>query len=274
MDYYTQKLHDHISGQWPNEYANTIFMHYGDNGPDTSVLAPIVTYAYTGLGSGEFASCFPPTAGVNEGTIDGDQYHVASDGKGETTDEGILTHFLAWGEPLGLGALKGTDCNAVIDASDFYPTILDIIAPNTWRASLGESELAKLDGTSFYDSLFDGGRGEKEYGYYQRFEPGFTEDEDVDIYEYRKAVRWVSLDGTQKYKLSRLFEEDPEFPGVDSNPDITGQPYRFYDLILDPREKNDLRPQLVSTYPELIPIYQDLYAKYSAMYTTQKLPPP
>tara|TARA_E500000305_G_scaffold108357_1_gene110547 strand:- start:6102 stop:10247 length:4146 start_codon:yes stop_codon:yes gene_type:complete len=235
VDTLTKEIENYIQVNHPDAYALTTFMHYADNGGDKSVLEPMTTTEFRGLGSGfpldPWYNSFPPTS---DGTTGGTQYHIADDAKGSTKDEGILTPLLVWG-PLIPTALRGTDCDRYIDAMDFYPTILDIISPN-WRDFVTTDDYAKIDGVSFYDAFGTGSSAGKAITSHCVFQPGYIHTVTTEYYEYDMSVVGSSESGAAEgYKVRRIYAKN--YP---NGPVTQGQAYEMYDLSVDPGETNNI----------------------------------
>ena len=247
LDRLTEMLYQHLETLDPVAAAATMWMQYSDNGAAISELTPLTTAEFGPSGQNlgpEYANVIPPTA---DGTDTGDPYHNAQHAKGSIHDEGILTPLLIWGRPIPEN-LRGTDCDRVIGAQDFYNTFLDVVAPGVWEDSLGATELAKVDGVSFFDNLFTGDNTGSDYSYHSVFYPGWVEDINAEVFEYEQAViGGPNSTDAAGYKLSRTYEKT--YP---SGPIVKTKTLFLYDLNADPDESNDLRPyaQANLTEPE------------------------
>jgi len=223
VDKLTKEIEEFIETNYPDEYAKTTFMHYADNGGDTSVLTPRTTTEFAALGA-TYANVIPPTS---DGTVSGDQYHIAEDAKGSTKDEGILSPLLVWGAAIP-PALEGTDCDRYIDGCDMYPTILDLIKPE-WREQHGIEQY--IDGVSFADAFRTGSAtGTKLFTHHVVFQTGYAHGPTtvLDNFDMSVVGTTASTDG-EGYKLRRHYEES-----------VTADNFDLYDLSADPDESNDL----------------------------------
>ena len=223
VDRLTREIEEYIETRFPDEYANTTFMHYADNGGDLSVLNPLETTEHALLGA-NYANVFPPTS---DGTTSGTQYHAFADAKGSTKDEGILTPLLVWGAAVP-PALKGTDCDRYIGAADFYPTILDLIKAE-WRVGYGST--SPLDGVTFADTFTSGSAtGGPLYTSHLGFETGYSNGPSTPLDDYDfSVVGTADSPAAEGYKLRRWYEDG-----------VQVETYELYDLAADPDESNDL----------------------------------
>lgn len=263
MDYFTKKLHDYIKDNYLAAYRNSLWVHYSDNGGDHAVLTPVATSEFAHLGP-QYAATFPPTYGANQGTISGERYHDPDDAKGSIKDEGILTHLLVWGPQLP-EERRGTDCDALVSAVDFYPTFLDFLAPDTWRDALG-ADLDKLDGESFLARIMDGQTGDKRYTYHAVQKPGWVQDETWHVHQFDRCI--VMHDGTDVWKWRGVFEQEYD-NGGSGGAIIQPKDYLLYRLTDDPTEQNDLRSLYGDPeYPEITAVVDELSPLYLAMFST------
>lgn len=224
-------LNDYVKVNHPQEYARTLWMHYSDNGELQRAATPLETPEFTDLSSGPgtpYYNCIPPTTTGEVSATVSELYHVYSDAKGTTKDEGILTPLIVWGGPLS-SDVRGQDCARYVDACDFYPTILDIVAPG-WRATLGATELAKIDGESFYESFWNLAAPSKQFTTHCVFEPGYVDDvaQEVTLYDF-SIVGTESTVSSEGYKFRRIFETGE-----------TAQTYQMFNLATDPKETTNV----------------------------------
>ncbi len=252
-------LYDHVQTNHPEAFANTVWMMYSDNGAGSPELQPIYTHEFGPAGmdlGASFASVIPPTS---DGTPDGTPFHRPADAKGSVKDEGILTPLLVWGEPIP-ASLRGTDCDRLVEATDFYNTFLDFLAPGAWQTILGQ-DLDSVDGLSFHANLFSGNAEGRPYSYHQIFYPGWIAAVTTEIYGYEQCVigspASVSAAG---WKLSRIYER--EYPdGAVLQP----KTFELYDLNADPAELVDryadlgIDPDVTAAVDELMPRYVEKY---------------
>ena len=237
VDTLTKLLYEHVQTNHPEAFANTVWMMYSDNGSATAELEPLYTNEFGPSGSdlGEhFTHTIPPTS---DGTPEGLPFHSASDAKGSVKDEGILTPLLVWGEPIP-AAVRGTDCTRLVEATDFYNTFLDFLAPETWEASIGQ-DIDSVDGRSFYSNLFSGTDEGRLYSYHQIFYPGWIAAVSSEIFAYEQCVIGASASlAAPNWKLMRVYEKT--YP---DGPVVQPKTFELYDLTSDPAE-------LVDRYPE------------------------
>ena len=202
---------------------------------------------------------------MGQGTVSGERYHDPDDAKGSILDEGILTHLLVWGPQLP-DARKGTDCDALIGPCDFYPTILEYLTGDAWETELGATELAKLDGESFFDRIQDGATGSKRYTYHGVQQPGWVQDENAHVHQYDRCVV-VSGPG-ERWKWRGVFEQEYD-GGGSGGAIIIPKDWELYDLINDPTEQTDLRGFYGDVgYPEVTAIIDEVSPVYLAKFGT------
>lgn len=243
MDFFTKKIHDYIIGHPSGLGVNTTFMHFSDNGTDPLAITPIETTMFSGLGGVEFSNCYPPTV---DGTVTGARFHDEEDAKGSIKDEGILSHLLIWGAGLD-ESLEGTDCDALLSALDFAPTVLDLLVPGQWPSWYG-SDYDHLEGNSFAQRLQDGGLSPWEYSYHAVQKPGWVADETVTVTQFDRCVVWDDGAG-QKYKFRSIYEAG-----------VITKDYQLFDLNADPGETTDLIPG--NTDPGITAIISQLSTVY------------
>jgi hypothetical protein len=262
-DFYSKLAHDYIRDTYPDAYANMLFVMDSDNGSDPGALAEIETTVFAGLGA-EYANVFPPTS---TGAVGGDLYHNPAEAKGSSKDQGILSPLMVWGAQLP-AARMGTDCDATLDATDFYPTYLDYLWPGQWQDALG-ADLAKLDGTSFWPRILDGARGDKIFSYHRVQKPGWVENADDYVHQFDACV--VSNRPGEIWKWRGVFEREYASDGAGSGTSagtlLIAKHWELYDLVADPAEETDLRQFLDNpAYPLVTAAINELSPLYLAMF--------
>lgn len=230
-------LEDWLEANYPAVAARTLWIITSDNGVSGQNITPQVDRKWASVGS-QYTAVIPPTS---DGTVNGDLYHFPDDGKNDVADEGILVPLIAWSPALD-AAVRGTDCDQLIDATDFYGTFLDLMVPN-WRSYLPSTELAKVDGKSFAPVLYDLTHEPRQYSLHMVFKPAAQIEGQLTRIE--RAI--INQDN---YKLIRSYDETVD-PVVDS--------WELYALAQDPRETlNQVNnSSLASVYAELRQAYQD-----------------
>ncbi len=221
-------LEEWLTTNHPEVAKNTLWMVASDNGITQSDFVPIEDDISPIDGQAHSYTVLPPTVDDTEG---GEQYHVAADAKGSAHDEGILTPMVVWGDMLP-ERVRGAKCPALIESTDWYPTLLDIMAGPVppgdesgrlhWREAIGATDLAKVDGVSFKDTFFDLTAGTREYAFAQVFGPAAA-----PVGEETWIERCVV--NRSGWKLHRELDEGS---AIDA--------WHLYDTQNDPREKIDL----------------------------------
>ncbi len=262
VDSLTQLFYEHLNTNHPEAAANTVWMLYSDNGSASAELEPIYTKEFgpTGQNLGEkFAHVIPPTS---DGTPNGEPFHSPVDAKGSVKDEGVLTPLLVWGKPIPV-PLRGTDCDRLVEATDFYNTFLDFLAPNTWQAILGQ-DIDSVDGRSFYENLFTGNAAGREYSYHQRFYPGWIAAVNSEFFGYEQCVIGAPYSASAaNWKLLRIYEK--QYP---AGPVIQQKKFELYNLSVDPAELLN-RYKEYGADPEVSAAVDELMPRYVAMYSLE-----
>lgn len=195
---------DRLYALSPEAHANTLWLIVSDNGITGSEATPIKDALFNDSGRFTGTTCgpiYPPTVesygdGTGTETYDvadesGTPYHNEDHGKGTAYAEGAETPLVVSG-PMLPGHMRGTTCGALIESCDWYPTLLDLMAGpvsplddsgrTTWQDALGATDLAKIDGVSFYDTFFDISAGARDYAFVQAYSPpGCPVGEEVNI---------------------------------------------------------------------------------------------
>ncbi len=239
-----QLLDDWLFTNHPDAHANTLWVITSDNGVTGSEAIPIKDDLFNTKSGGAIGTVFPPTVeSYNAGSPPtyslaletsttggtGTPFHDHTKGKGTVYQEAINSP-LVFSGPMLPGHMHGVKNGALIESCDLYPTFLDIMAgyPRggatgrvTWQEALGATDLAKIDGVSFYSSLFDITAGDREYAFVQSFKPTNApagSETDIERAVFNRA-HWKLI-----YSL------------VDPGPATK----ELYYLIDDPREFSDL----------------------------------
>jgi len=210
VDVLVDGLDTWLKTNYPEAYKRTVFILHGDNGYFGGGVVPKKESdasggggpggnpRYASLGA-EYAQVLPPTTtGVETSDYD-EMYHRPDRGKSYLFEGGTTTPMIVWGDPLP-PEVRGQDCNAVIEATDFYPTILDLLAgPDAWKAYLGETEAAKVDGISFLPQLLQPVSSFREHALAQLYLPILETEENHTLRERIVVAR-------TGWKLYRRYE--------------------------------------------------------------------
>jgi arylsulfatase A-like enzyme len=256
VDTLTGRLNDYVQTNHPQAYASSLWMHYSDNGMLQRAGTPLETPEFTALSAGSgtpYYNCIPPTTTGEVSSDPAELYHVYEDAKGSTKDEGILTPLIVWGGWLP-DAVRGQDCDRYVDACDFYPTILDAVAP-AWRWTLSAADMAKIDGTSFFGSFTDLTAASKQFTHHCVFEPGYVSStaQEVTSYDF-SIVGTESTTSSEGYKFRRIFETG-----------VQAQDYQMFNLATDPKEQTDVSSggsaEDIAAAAELLPLHQAFFGQ-------------
>lgn len=288
MDTLIGMLSDWLEANHQDEFAKTVFMLYSDNGANQTEMEPKKTNEFgaastspsrtalwpDGITSNDLGANFeftiPPTS---DGTETGTPYYDPDNSKGSVHEDGIHSPLIVWGAiPANL---KGTtNRNALIDATDFYATFLDIVARDTWRDSLGETELAKVDGVSFWDIIWgDASDRVKDHSFHTVFKPGWLSADtelpnETNLFQYERAIvnksNWkfvVTYEQTHPDDLPPKAVLDSAFP-------------ELYNLNVDPGQDTDLAGTIGQQGgEEALAQYIDLNDQYLLIYGIPPGPP-
>jgi hypothetical protein len=237
-DAYIDELDSWLQTNYPERWARTLWVIHCDNGEQDVAVQPQVDTKFSSLGT-EY-NVLPPTV---DGTTNDDLsnvYHSPDQAKDTVYDEGILTPLLVFGEPIPT-AMRGQDCGALIDATDWYATILDLIAPR-WQQTEKPSDLATVDSITFAPGLVDSSYQGRTYSLHQTYQPAPAIE--GALTRIQRCV--VDKDG---YKLMRAYRES------------TGEDDWFlFDLNTDPGETTNQynNPAYGDRKKTLQGVYQDL----------------
>jgi arylsulfatase A-like enzyme len=217
-DAYIDELDTWLQSNYPERWQRTLWVIHCDNGEQDVAVQPIADNKFSALGS-EY-SVLPPTVDGTTSTDPGNLYHSPDQAKNTVYDEGILTPLIVFGEPIP-AAMRGQDCATLTDATDWYATILDIIAPR-WRQEEAAEDLAKVDSVSFAPGLVDATYEGRAYSLHQIYTPSpAPEGAQTRI---QRCV--IDADG---YKLMRAYDVGA---GEDE--------WLLFDLNADPGELNNV----------------------------------
>ena len=192
-DAYLQSFDNWLETNYPDQHARTIYIIHCDNGEQDVAVVPYKDGAFTLLGP-EY-SVLPPTS---DGTVTGDTYHDPDQAKDTVFDEGILTPLVVFGEPLP-EAVRGTDSSILTDATDWHPTMLDLLRPG-WESALSATERGKIDGESWAPGLWDADFLGREYSLHQIYKPSPAPEGSLN--RIQRCV--IDREG---FKLMRAYEE-------------------------------------------------------------------
>lgn len=234
-------LEDWLEANYPLAAARTLWIITSDNGVSGQNITPQVDRKWAAVGA-QYANVIPPTS---DGTVNGDLYHFPDDGKNDVADEGVLVPLIIWSSGLD-AAVQGTDCDQLIDATDFYGTFLDLTVPG-WRDQLGATEAAKVDGQSFAPAIYNLEHEPRTHSLHMIYKP--SPQIEGQLTRIERAV--IDQDN---WKLIRSYDETVD-PVVDT--------WELYDLDNDPREQTNLytssdvtaaskRASLLAKYEELV----------------------
>lgn len=217
-DAYIDELDTWLQTNYPERWQRTIWVLHCDNGEQDVAVQPIVDDKFAALGS-EY-NVLPPTVDGTTSTAPGNLYHSPDQAKNTVYDEGILTPLLVFGEPIPV-AMRGQDCATLTDATDWYATILDLVAPR-WRQEETAENLAKVDSVSFAPGLVDATYQGRSYSLHQIFTPAPAFE--GALTRIQRCV--IDADG---YKLMRAYDASA---GEDD--------WFLFDLNADPGELTNL----------------------------------
>ena len=211
VDVLVDALDTWLKNNHPEAHKRTVFILHGDNGyfgggvvpkkesDASSGGGPGSGARYAALGA-EYTNVLPPTTTGAETSDYAEMYHRPDRGKSYLFEGGTAIPMVIWGAPLPPEA-RNQDCDAVIEATDFYPTILDLLAgPGAWREHLGATEAAKVDGISFYPQLLQPASSLRQYALAQLYLPILETEENHTLRE--RII--VSRTG---WKLYRRYEQ-------------------------------------------------------------------
>lgn len=212
IDVLVDALDAWLKTNYPDAYKRTVFVLHGDNGYFGQAVkprkesnasdggGPTGTPRFASAGSPWYDQVIPPTTtGVETEDFD-EMYHRPDRGKTYVFEGGSNIPMIVWGAPLPPEA-RGQDCNAIIDSTDFYPTILDLLCgPDAWKTHLGDTEAAKVDGISFLPQLLQPASSTRKYGLAQLYLPLYATEETYTIRERAITAR-------NGWKLYRHYEE-------------------------------------------------------------------
>lgn len=244
-------LEEWLETNHPEVSKNTLWLIASDNGITSTDFSPIDDDISPIDGQAHTFTVLPPTL---DDTETGEQYHVAADGKGSVHDEGILTPMVVWSDLLP-PHVRGVNCPALIESTDWYPTLLDIMAgpvpPSDetgrthWKEAIGAEDLAKVDGVSFLDTFFDITAGTREYAFAQVFGPAAA-PVGAETWIERCVVNRAGWKLHRELDVSRAIDA-----------------WHLYNTLDDPREKTDLYADaLAGTNDEAELNLADLQAEY------------
>jgi hypothetical protein len=222
-----QMLDDWLQVNYPEVHANTIWVIHSDNGPTEADSQPrrdswqslpaskqpaywaqlqssgtgVDWTNYTTLPpyEGGYTALSDNTAYSLTGNDDSTKtYHNPAHSKNRVNDDGLLTHLSIWGYNLHEG---GNDTACYTDATDFYKSVLDLIAPGCYEHALTPELLHYAsDSASFIPAMLDTTFQAKETALYQIYKPsGGLEGALTQI---ERCV----IDTTGQYKLLRRYE--------------------------------------------------------------------
>lgn len=231
-DAYIDELDNWILENYPKQHSKTIWIFHTDNGEQMVAATPLTDPAFTHLGP-EYA-VIPPT---NDGTPFGVPYHDHTRAKSQVYDEGLLIPLIVFGDPVAADR-RGQDSSILTDSTDWYGSILDMIAPD-WRTSEGSAAMDLVDSKTWTPTLFFDNINGRGYGLYQLYEPAPAPEGSLT-----KILRCVvSKDG---FKLMRRY--DP-VESIDE--------WLLFDLNADPNELVNLynSPAHASTKTRMVNRY-------------------
>lgn len=182
----------------PDAWARTIYIIHCDNGEQDVAVQPRNDDKFEATLGANYA-VLPPTV---DGTTDdspSNVYHDPAQAKDTVYDEGIMTPLIVFGEPIPVER-RGADVDTLIDATDWHPTILDMIYPS-WREALSDEDLAKIDGVSFAPGLNGSTYEGREYSVHQTYQPASATE--GSLTRIQRCV--IDQDG---WKLMRQLDPD------------------------------------------------------------------
>lgn len=205
----------------PEQRANTLWIFCSDNGLHGTDIEPYEDSLFSGPPL--FTNVLPPT---RDGTPKGTPFHHYDHAKGTLYEEGCRIPLVIGGDVLP-PSVRGSTNESLIEAVDFYPTLLDMLAPK-WRDTLrAEDVLRHVDGESFIQTL-QGETLSREISFSHVYRPPQV-NLGQELWFQRKAVNRAGW--------ALLWKFDGELtPGQG----IPGHVFELYNLNVDPTERNDL----------------------------------
>jgi len=143
-------------------------------------------------------------------------------------------------------ASKGSDCTALIEAADIYPTVLEILTGEAWKEPLNNAgAYGQLDGESFAHTLDTPGAAHREHVLSELVTPAGTA---------------LLTSGSVTWSIALVNDAGWKFTAF-SQAGSGSTSYYLYDLNTDPDEEANLYPPTTATE---ITQYNDLLAEYTA----------